>query len=132
MVSTKIETLCCDGELTDQAMPPSVASRLKSVGGINGLSGRIPSGARLRKEAERHQSLADQTRLKILWATSIMDLCPCVLKVITGMSDSKLSYHLKILESERLVKARRTKNWRVYSITTGGKEELARHRARDD
>ena len=80
----------------------------------------IPSEARLRKAAEQHQSLADHTRLKILWALSDMDLCPCVLKVIAGVSDSKLSYHLKILESAKLIKSRRTRNWRIYSITDEG------------
>lgn len=73
----------------------------------------------------RNQALADHIRLKILWALSQMDLCPCVLKVITKVTDSRLSYHLKILESARLIRARRTKNWRVYSITKEGLHALA-------
>lgn len=106
-------------------MPRSVASALDEVGGIRGLTQRIPSEAKLRKDAGRHQSLADHTRLRILWALSTMDLCPCVLKVITGMPDSKLSYHLRILESARLIKSKRTKNWRIYSITREGEKALS-------
>ena len=124
MVSKKIETACCDPALKGLAMPASVASGLDAVGGISGLTRGIPSTARLRKEAKRHQSLADHTRLKILWALSKMDLCPCVLKVVAETPDSKLSYHLKILESEKLIKARRKGNWRVYSITNDGNESL--------
>ncbi len=73
--------------------------------------------------------MADHTRLRILWALSKMDLCPCVLKIIADVPDSKLSYHLKILESEKLVKARRKGNWRVYSITGEGKESLVQGEA---
>jgi ArsR family transcriptional regulator len=113
-------------------MPASVASALEAAGGIRGLTDGIRSDCQLRKEAKRHQSLADHTRLKIMWVLSRMDLCPCVLKVIAEVSDSKLSYHLKILESERLIKARRAKNWRVYSITNEGKEALVHHRTTRD
>lgn len=105
-------------------MPAPVASALEAIGGVRGLARGIPAEDQLRKEAERHQSLADHTRLRILWALSKMDLCPCVLKVIAEVSDSKLSYHLRILESEKLIKARRTKNWRIYSITAKGENAL--------
>ena len=132
MVSNKIETLCCDPALKGLAIPSSIVSALETVGGVRGLTERIAPDRQLRKEARRHQSLADHTRLKILWALFRMDLCPCVLKVIAEVSDSKLSYHLKILESERLIRARRAKNWRVYSITDDGKEALAHHKTTRD
>lgn len=90
-----------------------------------GLTDAIPSEQLLKEAARRHQSLADHTRLKILFALSQMDLCPCVLKVITAVSDSKLSYHLAILSANGLIRPRRTKNWRIYSITTDGVEELS-------
>jgi DNA-binding transcriptional ArsR family regulator len=105
-------------------MPPSVASGLNDHGGIRGLMQEVPSEVRLKKEAKRHQSLADHTRLKILWATSKMDLCPCVLKVVAGVSDSKLSYHLRVLEEAGMVRSRRIKNWMLYSITNLGRETL--------
>lgn len=129
MVSNKIETACCDPALKGLAMPASVASGLQATGGIRELIRGIPLEAQLRKEAKRHQSLADHKRLKILWALSEMDLCPCVLKVIAQVPDSKLSYHLKVLESEKLIKARRKGNWRVYSITNEGKESLGNNEA---
>jgi len=105
-------------------MPPSVASGLIDHGGIRGLIQEVPSEGRLKKEAKRHQSLADHTRLKILWAISKMDLSPCVLKAVAGVSDSKLSYHLRVLEEAGMVKSRRIKNWMLYSITNLGLEKL--------
>ncbi len=58
-----------------------------------------------------------------------MDLCPCVLKVIADVPDSRLSYHLRILESARLIKSRRTRNWRIYSITNEGGKLLLLEKA---
>ena len=84
----------------------------------------VPSDGRLKKEAKGHQSLAAHTRLKILWAISKMDLCPCVLKVVAGVSDSKLSYHLRVLEEAGMVRSRRIKNWMLYSVTNLGLENL--------
>ncbi len=124
MVSKKVETPCCDTAQSDLPMPPSVASGLTDAGGIRGLMGAAPSNGRLKKEARRHQSLADHTRLKILWAVSKMDLCPCVLKVVAEVSDSKLSYHLRVLEEAGMVRSRRIKNWKLYSVTDLGMKNL--------
>lgn len=126
VVSKKLETNRCDPLLNGLTMPAAVASSLSSSGGIRELISGIPPEVALRREARKHQSLADHTRLRILWALSKMDLCPCVLKVVAEVSDSKLSYHLRILESGRLIRARRTKNWRVYSITKHGMEAISR------
>ncbi len=128
MVSKKVETSCCGTEPTDLSMPPSVASELTDCGGIRGLMQEVPPEGSLRKEAKRNQSLADHTRLKILWAISKMELCPCVLKVVAGVSDSKLSYHLRVLEEAGMVRSRRMKNWMLYSVTNLGLEKLGLER----
>ena len=75
--------------------------------------------------AERHQALSDPVRLRVLWALSKADLCPCILKQITELSDSKLSYHLSVLEKSGLISSRRTRNWMIYSITPLGSDALA-------
>jgi len=67
--------------------------------------------------ARRHQALSDPVRLRLLWALSMADLCPCILKQIAELSDSKLSYHLGVLERAVLVSSKRTKDWMIYSIT---------------
>lgn len=105
-------------------MPASVAHALAEAGGIRGLAKMMPSERALMDKATHHQSLADHVRLKILWALAKMDMCPCVLKIVTGVTDSKLSYHLRILESAKMIRARRTKNWRVYSITAEGRDAM--------
>ncbi|OGS41651.1 MAG: hypothetical protein A3K67_04750 [Euryarchaeota archaeon RBG_16_62_10] len=79
------------------------------------------------RDAEYHHALSDPTRQRILWALSMSDLCPCLLKRIARVSDSKLSYHLAVLERSGLVRVRRTRNWRIYSITPSAEEALEVH-----
>jgi ArsR family transcriptional regulator len=112
-------------------MPSSLASCLSAAGGIAGLVREAPGENRLKRAAKRHRSLADRTRLKLLWALSVMDLCPTILKAIADVPDSKLSYHLKVLESEGLIRARRRGSWRIYSITNEGRESLIQNGVRN-
>jgi ArsR family transcriptional regulator len=124
VVSKKIEIPCCGATVEGVAVPPSVMANLERVGGIEGLIKKAPGEKLLRKEALRNQALADNTRLKILWAVSTTELCPCILKVVTGTSDSKLSYHLHVLEDAGMVRSRRVKNWVLYSITDAGRKRI--------
>ena len=106
------------------ALPPKVAVGVRSAGGFVRILRTIPERKRLTGSAKRHLALSERTRLRILWALSCSDLCPCLLKKITRMSDSKLSYHLRILKNAGLIRSRRTKNWRIYSITKAGRAAL--------
>jgi len=105
-------------------LPPEVCAGLDEVGGLDSLDRRIPSHARIAATARRHRALSDEIRLKLLYALSVTDMCPCILKTIARTSDSKLSYHLRLLESEGLIVSKRVKNWRIYSITEDGRVSL--------
>lgn len=108
----------------DLVLPPEVAEGLKEVGGMEGLRSKVPTDTDIRPLAEMHQALSDPLRLLILYLLRVSDLCPCVLKEITELSDSKLSYHLSVLERAGMVLWRQSKNWRVYSLTELGKVSL--------
>ncbi|MCU0859525.1 MAG: metalloregulator ArsR/SmtB family transcription factor [Thermoplasmata archaeon] len=90
----------------------------------------LPDSRALSDRAKVHGALADGIRLRMLWALSRSELCPCLLTEITGLSDSKLSYHLRILKDAGLVSVTRTKSWRVYSITDEGRAEILGPRRR--
>jgi DNA-binding transcriptional ArsR family regulator len=105
-------------------LPQEVADGLKNAGGLEGLRSTMPDEAALRTLAERHQSLSDPVRLSIVYLLKGSELCPCVLKDITGLSDSKLSYHLSILEKAGMILWRQNKNWRVYGLTDLGKRSV--------
>lgn len=64
--------------------------------------------------------LSDPTRLKILKALEVRNLCVCVLVEITDYKHSALSYHLKLLKEADLVNSRRERNFQIYYLTEFG------------
>lgn len=94
-----------------------MAAGLIEAGGREGMMAMVPGKEDLKRLADIYQALSDPVRLLILNLLSVSDLCPCVLKDLTGLTDSKLSYHLGILERAGLVVWRQSRNWRVYRIT---------------
>jgi ArsR family transcriptional regulator len=122
-VVVKDEERCCevDGKLN---LPSSVRENLERAGGLDSLADGLPELAMLEECSKIHQALSDPARLRLLAALGRCDLCPCVLKAITGQSDSKLSYHLDVLEGVGLVHSAPEKKWRIYSITELGRRML--------
>jgi len=123
VVSKKIEASCLsDRGIRD--LPEDVKKALLRIGGLDELERKFPDDANMIQEAGFHQALSDPIRLRILHALDKLDLCPCLLKEITSVSDSKLSYHLSILEDNDLIVQRRRRNWRIYSITAKGRRSI--------
>ena len=75
----------------------------------------------LKNRSGMYQILSDSSRLRLLHALARCDLCPCVLKEVVEQSDSKLSYHLNLLEEAGLIKSFPEKKWRIYSLTDLGR-----------
>ncbi len=117
------EEECCEinGRLN---LPASIEHELERGGGLASLIDGLPDESALKDAAEMHQALSDPIRLKIMHALVRCDLCPCLMKEITSLSDSKLSYHLNVLEEAKLIESIPQKKWRIYSITELGKREL--------
>lgn len=102
-------------------LPEEMGEAIRLQGGLNGLKNRVPDRSSLDAEAELFHTLSDPIRLQILHALLIVDLCPCILKAITELSDSKLSYHLNILERSGLISSSPRKKWRIYILTAHGR-----------
>lgn len=66
--------------------------------------------------SEFFKMFGDSTRLKIINALMITEMCVCDLAVITHMNQSAVSHHLKILRSARVVKSRRDGKVVYYSL----------------
>jgi DNA-binding transcriptional ArsR family regulator len=103
-------------------LPGELEVRLESAGGLESVLESIPPPDRLKMEAGMHRALADPTRLRILHSLSRCDLCPCVLKEVTRLTDSKLSYHLSVLEQAGLIESYPLRKWRIYVLTETGRE----------
>ena len=70
----------------------------------------------LARMAEIFQCFADPTRLKIINALLLSDLCVCDLTKVMNMTQPAVSHHLKHLRQIRLVKATRTGKSVFYSL----------------
>jgi DNA-binding transcriptional ArsR family regulator len=109
---------CC----TDRTnLPEEMEAALQQQGGLDRLKEAVPTRENLVPEAKVFNALSDPIRLQIMHALSVIDLCPCLLKDITELSDSKLSYHLNILEEANLISSSPRKRWRIYILTEHGR-----------
>jgi len=68
--------------------------------------------------------LSDPTRLRILRALQVNELCVCILVGITDYQYSALSYHLKLLKDVGLVDFRKEGNFCIYRLTDRGSSLL--------
>lgn len=110
----------CECDLDDMSVPENVESSLRRRGGMDGVVQALPSDDHIKKEVDLHKAMSDPNRIKILHILSLSECCPCVLKQMMGLADSKLSYHLSKLEGHGLVESYRQHNWRIYRITELG------------
>jgi len=104
-----------------QKMPEKIKKEVEAKGGIGEIMKNIPPKKDLKKIAFVHHALSDEIRLKILYFLNIQESCVCLIREITGLSYSKLSYHLKILKEAGLIKSRKFGNYIIYSISKKGK-----------
>jgi ArsR family transcriptional regulator, arsenate/arsenite/antimonite-responsive transcriptional repressor len=71
----------------------------------------------MKNEARLFKSLADETRLKILWLLKGQEeLCVCDIMRVLGITQSKASRHLRYLYHLGLVSDRREGLWMYYSL----------------
>jgi len=61
-------------------------------------------------------ALSEPLRLQILELLRSKELCVCDLCETLGVSQSKLSFHLKVLKEAQLLRARQEGRWMYYSI----------------
>lgn len=66
--------------------------------------------------AETFRTLGDPTRVKVLQALSVEELCVCDLAKLLGVSESATSHQLRVLRSQRLVRYRKEGKMAFYSL----------------
>jgi DNA-binding transcriptional ArsR family regulator len=114
-------------KMIDPSLPDEVAEAIDEMGGLDKLVCSIPRPEDITVEADLHHILSDSTRLTILYSIGCCEMCPCILKEYLKISDSRLSYHLAVLEEHGLVSSFPKKNWRIFRITEAGKTALGKH-----
>jgi ArsR family transcriptional regulator len=99
------ETLCCCNTV-HQNVVESVHTQLFD----DGL---------LKNAAEMFKALGDPTRLKIINALILAEMCVCDMVALTKTTQPAVSHHLKVLRQLRLVKYRRDGKIVYYSLEDG-------------
>lgn len=66
--------------------------------------------------AETFRTLGDPTRVKILQALTVEELCVCDLAKLLGVSESATSHQLRVLRSHKIVRFRKEGKMAYYSL----------------
>ena len=93
----------CEIKSIDESKVKAVRGAMLSDKDVYGLS-------------ETFGVLADSTRLKIIYALLMEELCVCDIASILGSSVSAVSHQLRILRNMRLVKFRKESKRVYYSL----------------
>ncbi len=76
----------------------------------------MPDELELMDLAELFKVFGDTTRIRILFVLFEAEVCVCDLADVLGMTQSAISHQLKVLKTNRLVKARREGKSVFYSL----------------
>lgn len=93
---------------------------------VKAVSRRMRTDDILGRLAETFSSIGDVTRVKIVMALSMAELCVCDLAALLKITSPAVSHHLRILRALRLVKARRQGRMVYYSLNDAHIEGLFR------
>lgn len=75
-----------------------------------------PQVDRIEGVAVVFKALADDTRLKVIYALSEAELCVCEITALIGTSKATASYHLRLLHHMGLVKYRKSGKLVYYRL----------------
>ncbi|HOT94920.1 MAG TPA: metalloregulator ArsR/SmtB family transcription factor [Methanoregulaceae archaeon] len=111
---------------TKMAVPDDLRQVIEGAGGAEVLRAQLPDPERIRTDSRLFHTLSDPLRLSILFLLQSRPLCVSVIKEVLRVPDSKLSYHLSVLQSMRLIQGERQANWIIYHETPLGRRIVSR------
>ncbi|MBE6926560.1 MAG: helix-turn-helix transcriptional regulator [Ruminococcaceae bacterium] len=88
------------------------------------LQQQMPTEDSLHRLTELFKSFGDGTRMKILYALSISDMCVCAIAELLEMEQSAISHQLKKLRQAKLVSSRREGRTIYYMLDDDHVREL--------
>jgi len=77
---------------------------------------KMPEDSFCRSLADFFKVLGDTTRVRILLALALSEMCVADIACLLGMTQSAISHQLRILRQARLVRARRMGKISLYSL----------------
>ena len=89
---------------------------LVDVGAVQRASAQLPDERTLRRLNQIFSALGDPTRVRILQALSVEELCVCDIAAVVGVSQSAVSHQLRLLRDRDLVTFSRQGKRAVYRL----------------
>ncbi|HAH62779.1 MAG TPA: transcriptional regulator [Treponema sp.] len=83
---------------------------------IRKVKSKLVKDAQLVQVAELFKTMSDPTRLKIINALLLSEMCVCDLACLLNMTQPAISHHLKTLRQTQLIKYRRDGKIVYYSL----------------
>lgn len=83
---------------------------------ISNVKKKMKSETTIGRLSETFKVLSDKTRVKILFALLIQELCVCEIADLLETTKSAISHQLRILRNMRLVKYRKDGKMAFYSL----------------
>jgi DNA-binding transcriptional ArsR family regulator len=106
------------------------SANIVNVKKVNRVAGRLPGEEENLLMAELFKALGDPTRLRIVQALAIEELCVCDLTALIDVSISAISHQLRLLRNLKLVKFRKAGKMAYYSLDDAHVNQLI-HLARE-
>ncbi len=83
---------------------------------VRDVTSHLPKEEVLYDLAELFKVFGDTTRIRILYALSVEEMCVCDIAETLNMSQSAISHQLRVLKANKLVKNRRDGRTIYYSL----------------
>ena len=91
---------------------------------VNQVRDKMPQEESLYDLAELFKVFGDSTRIRILWALHEAEMCVCDIVVLLNMTQSAISYQLRVLKQANLVKNRKEGKVVYYSLVDDHVREI--------
>lgn len=101
-------------------IPIEALEMIAGQGGLEGLTAALPDDETIARVRALHHACADVYRIKILEMLRVQPLCVCIIREALGITKSKLSYHLKILQEVGMITGTAKGTWIIYELTGYG------------
>ncbi len=83
---------------------------------LNKVRGQITDDGHIFKIAELFKALDNPSRLKIINAIMLSEMCVCDIAALMNMNQPAISHHLRVLRQAQLIKYRREGKIVYYSL----------------
>lgn len=100
----------------DRSDLPICEDQIVHVDAVRETRSRLPLATMLGEMSSTFAALGDPTRLRIVAALAIRELCVCDLAAALGLSQSAVSHQLRTLRDLGLVRSRRQGRLNYYAL----------------